>query len=94
MRKIGELIDFSEVRKGDRLTFRTRDNGFGGAGGFIDRTGTVRTVTAKSVVVEGVPALRFPTWPAESSGTALLRRADWYDRQPRLAGETDNAAAH
>jgi hypothetical protein len=85
----GKLIAFVDVRLGDTVTFATRDNGFGGSGDFIHRTGTVQTITDKSVIVGGVRALRSPTWPAESSGTARLRRADWYDRSVRLVAAAE-----
>ena len=77
---MSEPVNFADVQIGDTLTFATRDNGFGGSGGYIDRTGVVNGITDKSVTVSGVSTLRFPTWPREATGTARLRKTDWYDR--------------
>ena len=81
-RKPGQDLAFTDVKVGDHITFLTRDNGFGGSGGQIKRDGTVKSVTDKTVTVEGVRMLR---WSNNWTGTARLRRADWYDRSVRLA---------
>ena len=86
------LLDFAEVQVGDRVTFSTRDNGFGGTGGLIDRTGTVTTKTEKTVVVSGVDILRYAEYGHRNTNTARLRRADWRDRQVRAAASPAAAA--
>ncbi len=86
-RKVGQIVGFDEIEIGDLVTFSTRDNGYGGTGGMIDRTGPVIAKTTKTVTVGEVAPLRYPTWPAEPTNTARLRRADWYDRSVRYAGK-------
>ncbi|MEU0493526.1 hypothetical protein ABZ249_30230 [Nocardiopsis sp. NPDC006139] len=89
-----EPVDFNDVNIGDELEFSNRDNGFGGTGGRIDRTGIVTAKTAKTVTVEttGNNPLAVPTFTLNSRGrgkevtygrTARLRAADWYDRSVR-----------
>lgn len=84
---IGQVIGFDDVQVGDLVTFSTRDNGFGGTGALLDRTGPVIAKTAKTATVGEVAPLRYPTWPAEPTYTARLRAADWYDRSVRYAGK-------
>lgn len=91
--KVGQVIHFDDVEVGDLVTFSTRDNGFDGTGGVIDRTGPVVAKTAKTVTVGDVAPLRYPTWPAEPTYTARLRRADWYDRGVRYAGRQQPPSA-
>lgn len=68
-------INFTDVRLGDTLIFQTSDNGYGGSGGFIEETGTVVDITAKTVVVF--------TGKVGTTGKARLRSADWYHRSVR-----------
>lgn len=71
-------VAFEDVAVGDTLTFQTRDNGFSGSGGFVQRTGKVTQVTERSVTVACGHSLNYV--PGSSTGNARLRRADWYDR--------------
>lgn len=66
-----EPVDFSNVREGDAVTFNRRDNGFGGSGDIVRRTGTVTKVTDKTVTVECLDL-----W----GKTGVLRRANWNER--------------
>lgn len=81
----GDYIPFEQVQKGMCLTFHTADNGFGGSGRTIERTGEVIKVTDKTVIVGGVRDLRGPEHGRTSTHTARLRRRDWHPRWPRLA---------
>lgn len=84
-------IGFKNVSVGDRLTFATRDNGYGGSGDMIDRTGTVTTITAKTVTVrlDNPNSVRvFEGGRSRTYGlTARLRAADWYGRSVRRISE-------
>ncbi|WP_431889413.1 hypothetical protein [Nocardiopsis alba] len=68
-----EFVGFADVRVGDTLTFSTRDNGFGGSGGRLVRTGVVTGTTARTVTVK-------VTGYNPLAPTARLRAADWSDR--------------
>jgi hypothetical protein len=82
-------VDFADIAEGDTLLFTTRDNGFGGSGDFIERTGTVTKVTAKTVTVKVVGSNPFAEnvfsggKSRELGRTAVLRLADWYGRSVR-----------
>lgn len=82
-----EPIGFGDVNIGDRLVFATRDNGFGGTGDLIDRTGVVTSATEKTVTVEldnPTPIRAFEGGKARTYGlTARLRAAHWYGRSVR-----------
>lgn len=82
-----EPVGFGDVGLGDRLVFATRDNGFGGTGDLIDRTGVVTSTTEKTVTVEldnPAPIRAFEGGKARTYGlTARLRAADWYGRSVR-----------
>lgn len=79
------ILHFDQVEVGDKLTFQTRDNGFGGSGGFIDRDGVVFRKTDKVVdlTVDGGIGVFKNGKNRIEGGTARLRKADWYDRQVR-----------
>jgi hypothetical protein len=64
-----EPADFSAINLGDRVRFVTADNGYGGSGDGVWRTGTVTKVTTKTITVacDG-------NW---MGATAVLRRATW-----------------
>ncbi|MFB7919351.1 hypothetical protein [Streptomyces sp. NPDC056061] len=64
----GTPVDFSAVCEGDRLSFITTENGYGGRGVYT-RTGRVRRVTERTVLVD-----------CDDSSRAMLRRADWNAR--------------
>lgn len=70
-----EGVDSSNVRKGDRLQFMTRETGFNGRG-LVVRTGTVVKVTKKTVRVDCRESYE---------GTAVLRRdvVEWHSRNVR-----------
>ncbi|MEV8636828.1 hypothetical protein AB0395_34820 [Streptosporangium sp. NPDC051023] len=83
----GELIQFDQVLKGDRLTFLTRDNGFDGSGDDIERTGIVTLKTDKAIdlhVGGGIHVFRNGKDRIEGAGARLLR-SEWYGRCVRLA---------
>ncbi|MER7487992.1 hypothetical protein ABTY20_19200 [Streptomyces sp. NPDC126497] len=67
-----EPVDFSNVREGDRVQFATADNGFGGSGDPVWRTGTVVKVTEKTARVD--------CSVGNERDIAVLRRADWHSR--------------
>lgn len=92
-RTAGEPIAFADVQVGDVVTFATRDNGFGGSGDLLDRTGTVTTKTEKTVIVSGVEILRYAEYGHTNTRTARLRKADWYDRCVRLASTSNDGAS-
>lgn len=69
---------FDDLAVGDRVRFQTIDNGFGGSGDFILRTGTVTAVTARTLAVKCDPH-RF------GGDRARLTRAGWYGRSPQRA---------
>ena len=70
-----EPVDFSNVHEGDRVQFVTANNGFGGSGDDVWRTGTVAKVTEKTVrVVCDDVSTRV------KRDVAVLRRADWHYR--------------
>ncbi|KUF18824.1 hypothetical protein [Streptomyces silvensis] len=75
-----EPVDFSNVHEGDTVTFSRRDNGFGGSGDIVARTGTVTKVTDKTVTVECIDR-----W----GKTGVLRRADWHYRNVRRTAKAD-----
>jgi hypothetical protein len=80
-----EWISFDQVQVGDELTFLTADNGFGGSGGAVSRTGTVFRKTDKVIGVrvgDSIPVFRDGKSRIEGA-TARLRRADWSSRSPR-----------
>ena len=64
-------VDFSDVIEGDRLSFVTNDNGYGGRGVY-ERTGHIQRITANTVTVACVDGT-----------TATLRRSDWRSRSPK-----------
>jgi hypothetical protein len=64
-------VDFRSVRKADTVSFSRLDNGFGGSGDVLRRTGTVIKVTGKTVVVECRDL-----W----GDTGVLRRSNWHER--------------
>ncbi|TXS44933.1 hypothetical protein [Streptomyces sp. OR43] len=66
-----EPVAFQDVHEGDTLSFSRRDNGFGGSGNIVTRTGTVTKVTDKTVTVECGDL-----W----GETGILRRANWNER--------------
>lgn len=72
-----EPVDFSNVHEGDRVSFLTNENGYGGRG-WYERTGTVVKVTEKTVRVECDDAST-----RVKRDIAVLRRADWYPRSVR-----------
>jgi hypothetical protein len=82
-------VEFANVKINDVLVFTTRDNGFTGSGGSIERMGTVISITNKSVTVRTDRRLHTPTWlpnrkrPEPAFPTARLRRSSWYDRSVR-----------
>jgi hypothetical protein len=76
------VISFDEVQVGQTLVFQTIDNGFGGGGDFYDRSGVVISKTERTVTLGGVRRGR--QWQENFSGTARLRRSDWYRRNVRL----------
>lgn len=71
-----EFVGFADVNIGDTLTFSTRDNGFGGSGGRVERTGAVTGTTDRTITVKVIGYN--PLAP-----TARLRAADWSDRNVR-----------
>ncbi|WP_060888045.1 hypothetical protein [Streptomyces caniscabiei] len=81
-----EPVTFQDVREGDRVRFVTANNGFGGDGGDLWRTGTVTKVTDKTVTVEitGHNPLAEDVFRGGKSRklgrTARLRQADWHHR--------------
>lgn len=82
-----EAVGFGDVSIGDRLVFATRDNGFGGGGNLIDRTGVVTSATEKTVTVKvdnPTPVRAFERGKTRTHGlTARLRAGDWYGRSVR-----------
>src|SRR5690625_3906652 len=84
-------VDFDEVSVGDRLTFLTRDTGFGRSGSTVVREGEVVSVTAKSVTVRvtGPNPFLETVWERdrtrERGTTARLTRATWREREPMRA---------
>lgn len=85
-------VDFDQVQEGDTLTFLTADNGFGGSGNFVSRTGVVFRKTGKVIdlnVGGGTPVFRNGKSRIEGA-TARLCRADWSRRSVRYADETGN----
>lgn len=89
----GTPIDFDALNPGDRVAFATRDNGFGGSGDWIDRTGTVTGKTDKTVTVQVHDPVRqevFERGKARTYGlTARLTRRTWTDRRVRLLEALD-----
>lgn len=81
------VVHFDEVKINDRITFLTRDNGYGGSGDHIERTGTVTRKTDKVVdLYVGGGTHVFERGKDRLLGaTARLRKTDWYDRSPRRA---------
>ncbi|WP_160051183.1 hypothetical protein [Nocardiopsis sp. FR26] len=89
-----EPVNFEDVQIGDTLTFCNRDNGFGGSGNRINRTGVVTGKTEKTVTVKvtGHNPLAVGVFTLNSRGhgkevtygaTARLRASTWNDRQVR-----------
>lgn len=82
---------FESARIGDRITFQTADNGFGGTGDFVDRTGTVTGKTDKSITVDvGGGQVEYKLnshghgYAATIGATARIRAAAWTRRNVRL----------
>jgi len=69
-----DAADFTDFKAGDRIRFVTIDNGYGGLGEAW-RTGTVRTVTAKTIAVVCDRNLL--------GDRAVIRHADWSRRCPQ-----------
>jgi hypothetical protein len=65
-------VDFCDVAEGDTVLFLTTDNGYGGSGDLVKRTGTVRRKADNSVLVDCAPN-RF-------GDTARLTRHAWKQR--------------
>lgn len=61
-------ILYTDVKIGDRLSFETRDTGFGGAG-LVYRVGKVTKVTEKSIALA-----------CDHNTTARIRRTDFSQR--------------
>lgn len=74
---VWEAASFGDFAVGDRIRFQTIDNGFGGSGDFVSRTGTVTAVTARTLKVQC-------DWNWFGN-RAVLRRAGWYGRDPQRA---------
>lgn len=68
---------FGDFAVGDRIRFQTIDNGFGGSGDFVSRTGTVTAATARTLRVQCDS-----NWFGDH---AVLRLADWHARDPQKA---------
>jgi hypothetical protein len=92
--RFAPVVHFDEVEVNDKITFRTRDNGFGGSGDFIERTGTVIRKTDKVVdlyVGGGIAVFALDSRgrgrESVQGATARLRKAEWYDRSPRRAAK-------
>jgi hypothetical protein len=72
-----EPADFRDFKPGDRIHFVTKDNGYGGSGDHVWRTGTVTRVTEKTITVD-----------CDSNrlgDRAVLRRATFSSRAPQRA---------
>jgi hypothetical protein len=74
---VWQAAQFDAFAVGDRIRFQTIDNGYGGSGDFVSRTGTVTAVTASTLRVEC-------DWNWFGN-RAVLRRSDWYRRDPHKA---------
>jgi hypothetical protein len=85
-----DYYDFAQAAIGDEIRFLTRDNGFGGTGESIERTGTITAKTDVSITVYvggGEWVFRAVGNHGKTSlrgATARIRRADWSGRDPRL----------
>lgn len=90
-----EPVAFQDVHEGDTLSFSRRDNGFGGSGGILRRTGIVIKVTDKTVTVEitGHNPLAEDVFVGGKSRklgrTARLRRANWHERDVHRIAKAD-----
>lgn len=72
---VWQAADFGAFAVGDRIRFLTADNGYGGSGNYVSRTGTVTAVTART--------LRVQCDNNRIGNRAVLRRADWHARDPQ-----------
>lgn len=82
-----EHVDFGKVQIGDVLTFLTADNGYGGSGGSVSRTGVVTGKTDKTVTLR-VTAGRVTGSRSMEQNTARLLRRDWSARSPRRVSQS------
>lgn len=69
-----EAASFADFKVGDRIHFVTKDNGYGGSGDCVWRTGTVARVTEKTITVDCDS-----NW---YGNRAVIRRSDWSGRCP------------
>lgn len=74
-----EPANFDDFSVGDRARLANTDNGYGGSGETVWRTGTVTKTTPKTITVA------CNDWVGK---TAVLRRSDWHGRAVSRAAAT------